>query len=66
MKPISYPRKRYVYRCKCGKRPLRGSICTNQTAERAVFDAIDEAWAQSHNQPGCTIASKIVEVVKPK
>lgn len=61
-----YPKKRYVYRCKCGKNPMRGDVRTYPETERQLFDLLDLAWAQSHNQPGCTIASKIVEPVATK
>lgn len=59
-------KKRYTYRCKCGKDPMRGNVQTDPEAERQLFDLLDLAWAQSHNRPGCTIASKIVEPIATK
>lgn len=61
-----YPKKRYVYRCKCGKDPMRGDIQASPTAEAEVFKILDLGWAQSHNKPGCELASKVVEEVKRK
>lgn len=61
-----YPNKRYVYRCKCGKDPMRGTICTNPTAEAEVFNILDMAWAMSHNGPGCSLASKTIDPVVKK
>jgi len=52
--------KRYVYRCKCGKDPMRGTIKTDPNTERAIFDSLDLAWAQSHNRPGCGLQFKAV------
>lgn len=64
MKP---PTKRYRYECKCGKNPLHGTIATGPVTERAMFEILDLAWAQSHNEPGCSIKSKVVELhAKPK
>ncbi len=56
-----YPKKSYVYRCKCGKDPMRGFVQTDPATERQLFDILDLAWAKSHNIPGCTLASKTVK-----
>lgn len=61
-----YPKKRYAYRCECGKDPMRGTIQTSPEAEREVFNILDLAWAESHNRPGCTLKSKVVEPVEKK
>jgi hypothetical protein len=63
-KPI---RKRYVYKCKCGKRPMRGSVSLKPGTDfqfQQIFDILDMAWAQDHNQPGCTLGSKTVTIVE--
>ena len=63
-KPI---RKRYVYTCKCGKRPMRGAVSLKPGTDfqfQQIFDILDTAWAQDHNQPGCTLASKTVATVE--
>ena len=63
-KPV---RKRYVYKCKCGKRPMRGAISLKPGTDlqfQQMFDILDTAWAQDHNQPGCTLASKTVTTVE--
>lgn len=61
-----YPKKSYVYRCKCRKNPMRGFVQTDPATERQLFDILDLGWAKSHNKPGCTLASKTVEPVVKK
>ena len=63
-KPV---RKRYVYKCKCRKRPMRGTVSLKPGTDlqfQQMFDILDTAWAQDHNQPGCTLASKLVTTVE--
>lgn len=59
-----YPKKRYTYRCKCGRDPMRGNVQTDPETERHVFNVLDLAWAQSHDKPGCGLASKTVYPAK--
>lgn len=58
-------KKRYIYKCKCGKRPMRGTISVNPGIDsqfQSFFDILDTTWAQDHNQPECVLVSKTITV----
>lgn len=59
-------KKRFVYKCKCGKEPLRGTFSVDPAKEAALMDCVDRAWAESHNQPGCGLKSKEVVAIQPR
>lgn len=62
-------RKKYQYRCKCGKDPMKGSVLLSPGTDEQFhhfFDMLDLAWAESHNQPGCGLKDKAVTTIAPK
>lgn len=45
---------------------MHGDIQASPTAEAEVFKILDLGWAESHNKPGCSLASKIIKPATTK
>jgi len=59
-------RKKYQYRCKCGKGPMKGGVRLSPGTDKQFsqfFDMLDLTWAESHNQPGCGLKDKTVTTI---
>lgn len=61
-------KKRFSYRCKCRKEPMRGSFDVGPAGdkEEVLVAILDESWAKSHNKPDCVTISRVIEPVPTK
>lgn len=54
-------RKRYLYKCECGKRPLCGTVDGTTEQLRKVCAMLEQAWREDHAGPNFSLKSKTVE-----
>lgn len=61
-------KKRFSYRCRCRKEPMRGSFNVGPAGdkEEVLVAILDESWAKTHNKPDCVTIARVIEPVPSK